>query len=139
MIITYPYHNSLEHRYLPTGLYIQSTLHFAEEIVDVEIRHRQPPNMLKDASQSFYDPDSRRKIAVISGTEDTSVPWKMHGEKFVEMALSYGYNVTHIWTESTLDEGELCKGCNSYPYVSLFYMFVHSLRVNVIVTHTTDT
>ena len=92
-------------------------MHFAEEAVNVEIRHRQPPNMLKDASQSYYDPDSRRKIAVISGLEDTSVPWEMHGEKFLDMASNYGYNITHVWTESTLDESELCKGCSSFPYV----------------------
>eukprot|EP00938_MAST-03A_sp_MAST-3A-sp1_P004649 g4649.t1 len=35
--------------------------------------------------------------------------------------LNYGYNVTHVWTESTLDEGELCKGCSSHPYVRTGY------------------
>jgi hypothetical protein len=103
--------------YLPTGLYIESTMHFAEDYTDVEIRHRQPPNMLKNAAQSYYDTDSTRKIALISGLEDTSVPWEMHGSKFLELAQDYGYNVTHVWTESSLYDNELCKGCSSYPYV----------------------
>lgn len=102
---------------LSSDLFRESMLHFAEEYAECEIRNMQPHVLLPGSNASYYDSNVKRKIGITSGLEDTSVPWTYHGEVFVDFARNEGYNVTRVWAESTLDEGESCDGCYDYPFV----------------------